>query len=137
MNKEQIIEKLQETVDGMIFLIKEITINEISDKIDFVITYIEENKSIDPIDIDNSLKLLESKRYSFDEVVEIILPEEKEISWVDLFALFSDKNQTIICVTLVKINKFDEDVNFHCAVLLPPNYKEGEKFDLNQRLYEK
>lgn len=136
MNKDEIIEKLQETVDNIFFLIKEVTVNKISDKIDFVIANVEKNEYKNPEHKDNSLKLLRSHKYSFDEVVEVVFSKEKYISWVDLFVLISDKHETVICVTLVKSNKYNEDINFHCGVILPDNYIEGEKFDLNKRLFD-
>ena len=68
------------------------------------------------------------------KLVNMIYEQRFTISWVDLSILYSQIDETIIRVTLVKINKTDEIIRYHCAINLPLNYKDGEKFDINHLL---
>ncbi|GHV39322.1 hypothetical protein FACS1894179_04060 [Bacteroidia bacterium] len=135
MNDKIYIKKqLIELENKLFILAKNKTINSYSDNIIYVVENVDEHNIIDPVNVDNLLKLFHSRKITIQELVNMIYEQRFTISWVDLSILYSQIDETIIRVTLVKINKTDEIIRYHCAINLPLNYKDGEKFDINHLL---
>ena len=94
----------------------------------YVVDSVTPNNFIDLTDPNYKVKMLQSSKLTFDNMVDIIYSEQSKISWIDLTILFSDIERTIIHVTLVKVNKKEREIDYH---RLPRKHKEGVKFDLN------
>lgn len=131
IDKNEIISNLRSTVESLFALVKAQTINQIFNTIYYVVDSVTPNNFIDLTDPNYKVKMLQSRKHTFDNLVDIVYSEQSKISWVDLTMLFSDVGETIIHVTLVKVNKREEKVDYHCAISLPRNHEEGVKFDLN------
>lgn len=131
INKDEITRNLRSTGESLFTLVKAQTINQISNAVYYVVDSVTPNNFIDLTDPNYKVKMLQSSKLTFDNIVDIIYSEQSKISWVDLTILFSDIERTIIHVTLVKVNKKEREIDYHCAIRLPRKHKEGVKFDLN------
>jgi len=131
------IEKIKEdfgNIQNSLFkLFKKQCINTLSDNIVYIIENITEDSfDYEKSETEKKEELSNSRKSSLSELTSIIYNQQDKISWIDLTILYSDIDETIIKCTLVKLNKTEKDINYHCALTLPSLNYNGERYDINK-----
>ncbi len=130
--KEKISNDLRVTLDSLFYIVKKLTINEVSSNLRFIIDKITEENPTGNLNENKKINLFRKSMCSFEELAEIIYLSYNDISWVDLTVLHSKNKKTILLATLVMVNKTDNYINYHCYIKHPMEIEEGIKFDLNK-----
>jgi len=125
-----IVQEVNTLLENTLVLFEKLCINPVSEKVLFFIEYIDEKTNNRSLSIKYNIDSL--KLISFNELIEVIFEEQEYLSWVDFTIIYSNIDLTLIKVTLVKVNKVDEKINFHANIKLPINYNQNEKFDINE-----
>jgi len=134
MNIKEIKSNINQSIENVLVIAQISCLNSFSTNIRLIKRLVSsENRN-------NDLKYDNQKKKEYINKREFVSPEELALDifdnqhnfiWIDFVLFYSSINETIIIVELIE-NENSKDLNFHCSIMVPPNYiYDKKKFDIN------
>lgn len=138
----EIKKNIQEMTKNILQVAQEISINNISNKVSYVIHILNnelQNSSFDEIKQLRKSIVYDTEKKNIDELIVEIYKYKKNIHWINMLLFSSSDENNIILVELIlkqkeSFCKRKQNIEYHAEILLPPFHKQGEKININWHL---
>lgn len=134
MNIEEIKLNINQSIENVLIIAQQSCTNSFSKNIKLIKRFVSVEDQNNDLKYDNQKKIEHIKKRQFispEKLAFEIFNIQYNLIWIDFVLFYSSENETIIIVELIE-NENSKDLNFHCCIMVPPNFVDDKKkFDIN------